>query len=98
MALIDVPFDFIDWFKQGGKWTDKDGQPREDTEWHKIVAWNGLAEIAEKFLSKGSEVCIEGKHTTRSWDKEDGSKAYISELKASYLKMLGGNKNNNDQN
>lgn len=67
----------------------KDGQRSEHTEWHNIVAWRGLAEIAEKFLVKGKQACIEGKLRTRSWDDKDGIKRYITEIVADNLVLLG---------
>ncbi len=71
-------------------WTDKQsGEKKEKTEWHNIVMWRGLAEVAEKYLKKGSQVLIEGKLQTRSWDKPDGSKAYMTEILADNLVMVG---------
>jgi len=70
---------------------DKDGEKQEKTEWHSIVAWGKLAEICEKYLTKGSKVLIEGKLTTRSWEKEDGTKGYKTEVVAREMKMLGSN-------
>lgn len=68
----------------------KDGQRVEQTEWHNIVMWRGLAEIAQKFLKKGSTVYIEGKIRTRSWDdKETNNKRYITEIVADSMTMLG---------
>jgi len=67
---------------------DKSGQKLESTEWHNIVCWRNLAEIAEKYLSKGKQVYIEGKIKTRSWDDKDGVKKYISEIIADNFIML----------
>jgi single-strand DNA-binding protein len=72
------------------KYTDKSGQKVEKTEWHKIILWKGLAEIAERYLKKGSTVYIEGKLTTRSWDDKDGQKKYTTEIVGDQLQMLGG--------
>ena len=58
---------------------DRDGNKKENTEWHNIVAWKGTAEIAEKFVQKGSQIYLEGKIRTRSWDK-DGEKRYVTEI------------------
>ncbi len=58
------------------------------TEWHNIVAWRGLAEIAEKYIKKGSQLYIEGKIQTRSWEK-DGVKRYTTEIYADNIQMLG---------
>ena len=65
------------------------GEKVEDTQWHNIVAWGKTAEIIEKYVSKGKEVAIEGKLTTRSWDDKDGIKRYITEVVCSELLMLG---------
>ena len=69
------------------KWT-KDGKAEEKTEWHRVKMFGKLAEIAQKFLSKGSKVYIEGKIQTSSWDKDDGSKAYMTEIIAREMKFL----------
>lgn len=70
-------------------WKDKEGNRTEKTEWHNIVMWRGLAEIAEKYLRKGSQVMIEGKLQTRSWDDQSGQKRYMTEIVADNLVMLG---------
>ena len=69
---------------------NKNGEKIETTEWHNIVLWRGLAEIAEKFLRKGSKVYIEGKIRTRSYDDKDGNKKYITEIEGDNLLMLDG--------
>ena len=58
------------------------------TEWHNIVAWRGLAELAEKWIKKGSQIYIEGKITTRSWEK-DGVTNYRTEIVADNIQLLG---------
>ena len=63
-------------------------QVPERTEWHNIVAWRGLAEMAEKYIRKGSQLYIEGKIQTRSYDK-DGIKRYITEIYADNIQLLG---------
>jgi single-strand DNA-binding protein len=60
----------------------------ERTEWHNIVAWRGLAEIAEKYIRKGSQLYVEGKIQTRTWEK-DGVKHYITEILAETINLLG---------
>ena len=67
---------------------DKSGQKQENTEWHNIVCWRSLAEIAEKYLTKGKQVYIEGKIKSRSWDDKDGVKRYITEIVADNFIML----------
>lgn len=67
---------------------DKSGQKKENTEWHNVVAWRGLADIAEKYLRKGDQVYIEGRLKTRSWEA-NGQTKYITEVVADQLVMLG---------
>ena len=73
-------------------WTDKNsGQRQEKTEWHRVVVYDKLASICERYLSKGRQVYIEGSLQTRSWDdKQTGQKRYMTEIKAREMKMLGG--------
>ena len=66
------------------------GDKVQDTQWHTIVAWNKTAEIVEKYLSKGNEVAVEGKLSTRSYEDKDGVKKYITEIIVNELLMLGG--------
>ncbi|PWK73798.1 single-strand DNA-binding protein [Mucilaginibacter oryzae] len=68
---------------------NKDGRKVEQTEWHNIVMWRGLAEIAAKFLSKGKLVYIEGKLRTRSFEDKEGIKKYTTEIVAENFTMLG---------
>ena len=70
------------------KWKDKDGEWKERTEWHKLVAWGKLAEICGQYLHKGIKVYIEGRLQTRSWDK-DGEKRYTTEIVVNNMVMLG---------
>jgi single-strand DNA-binding protein len=67
------------------------GEKVTETQWHNLVAWGKLAEIAEKFLSKGKEVAIEGKLVNRSYNDKDGNKKYITEIQVNELLLLGGN-------
>ena len=64
------------------------GERREQTEWHNVVAWRGLAEITEKFLRKGSKVYVEGKLRTRQWQDKDGNTRYTTEIQADEMTML----------
>ena len=70
-------------------YTDKNGQKVDKTEWHNIVMWRGLAEIAEKYLRKGSQVFVEGRLQTRSWDDQSGQRKYMTEVVVDNLVMLG---------
>jgi single-strand DNA-binding protein len=65
------------------------GEKVEDTQWHNLVLWDGLASIAESYLHKGSEITVEGKLTSRSYTDKDGVKRYITEIIVSELQMLG---------
>ncbi len=70
---------------------DKMGNKQERTEWHNIVIWGTLADIAQKYLRKGAPVYLEGKIQTRSWDdKETSQKKYITEIRVDNMQMLGG--------
>lgn len=68
---------------------NKDGRKVEQTEWHNIVMWRGLADIAAKFLQKGKLVYIEGKLRTRSFEDKEGIKKYTTEVVAENFTMLG---------
>ena len=74
---------------------DKQGNKQETTEWHNIVLWRGLAEIAEKYLTKGNLVYIEGKLKTRNWQDKDGNTRYTTEVVGDNMTMLG-SKNDGD--
>lgn len=77
-------------------WKDKNtGQKQEKTEWHRVVFFNKLAEIAAQYLKKGSKVYLEGKLATRSWE-QDGVKKYATEIVASEMQMLDGRNNSGD--
>lgn len=78
-------------------WTNQGGEKQEKTEWHRCVAWNkkgggGLADIIEKYVSKGDRLYVEGEIEYRTWDDKDGNKKYTTEIKVKDLIMLGGNK------
>lgn len=66
---------------------DKEGNKIEHTEWHNIICWRNLAEIAEKYLIKGKLIYVEGKLKTRSWE-DNGAKRYITEIEANTFTML----------
>ena len=69
---------------------DKTGSKQERTEWHNIVAWRGLAEVAEKYLKKGQSVYIEGRIRTNNYQDKDGIQRYSTEIQADSMTMLGG--------
>jgi single-strand DNA-binding protein len=70
-------------------WTNQQGQKQEQTEFHNVVAWRKLAEIISQYLKKGSQVYIEGRLQTRSWEGQDGQKRYRTEIIADNMIMLG---------
>lgn len=72
-------------------WKDKEGNKQEKTEWHNVVMYRKLAEIADKYLKSGSQVYIEGRLQTRKWqDKTSGQDRFSTEIVADEMKMLGG--------
>jgi single-strand DNA-binding protein len=72
------------------RWKDRDGAPQERTEWHRIVAWSPLAEIAGQYLTKGSQVYVEGRIQTRQWEDQSGQRRYSTEIVANQMVLLGG--------
>ena len=68
---------------------NKEGERVSQTEWHNVVLWSPLAEIAENYLKKGSQVYIEGKISNRSYEDKDGVKKYISEVVGRDIRLLG---------
>ena len=71
---------------------DKTGEKTEKTTWHNIVVWGKSAEVLSQYLKKGTRVLVEGKISNRSYDKQDGSKGYISEIIANNIVLLGSSK------
>ena len=74
---------------------DKNGVRQTQTEWHNVVLWRGLAEIAEKFLKKGNMIYIEGKLRTRSWEDKEGVTRYTTEVVGDSMTMLGSKSDRN---
>ena len=71
------------------RWTNKQGERMESTEWHRIVAWGKLGEFCGQYLNKGKQVYIEGRLRTRSWEDKDGKKQWTTEIIAQRLQLLG---------
>ena len=71
-----------------GKIIKQNGENIDQTEWHNIVLWRGLAEIVEKYVKKGMRLYIEGRIRTRSWDDQNGVKRYTTEIYADNMQML----------
>ncbi len=70
------------------RWTDQSGQKQEQVEYHNVVTWRKLAEIAAQYLKKGTKVYIEGRLQTRSWEDQSGTKRYRTEIVADNMIML----------
>jgi len=91
-AVIFIRFDYdaalIARVKKLVGYKDENGQVHSQTEWHNIVLWRGLAELAEKYLKKGSMVHVEGKNRTRSYEDKQGLKRYVTEVVGEEIIML----------
>lgn len=87
-AVANFPLATTDSYK------DKSGNRQEQTEWHNIVVWRGLAEVAEKYLKKGMTIYVEGKLRTRSWDDKEGHKRYTTEIVGDTFTILSKKENN----
>lgn len=71
------------------RYKDRNGEVKDITEWHNIVCWRGLAEIVEKYVKKGTQLYIEGKIRTRSYQDRDGNTRYITEINADDIRFVG---------
>jgi single-strand DNA-binding protein len=71
------------------RFRDRNGDVRENTEWHNIVAWRNSADIVERFVKKGTQLYIEGRIRTRSWTDQTGNKRYTTEINVDNLQLLG---------
>ena len=76
---------------------NRDNERVEITEWHNVVCWRGLADIAEKLLKKGMQIYVEGKLQNRSWEDRDGNKHYATEVVAENFTVLGSRNRNEEQ-
>src|SRR5262249_43060873 len=70
-------------------WNNQEGQRQEKTEWHSIVAWGKLADICERYLTKGKQVYVEGRLETRNWQDKEGQTRYKTEVICETMQMLG---------
>lgn len=89
-AVANLPIATTEYYR------DKDGNRQERTEWHRIVLWRRLAEIAEQYLHKGDQIYIEGRLQTRSYEK-DGVTKYITEVVGNNMTMLGKKSSSGEQ-
>ena len=71
------------------RYRDRNGNLQEHTEWHNIVVWRNTADVVEKYVKKGTQVYVEGRIRTRSWDDQTGAKRYTTEIVADTLQLLG---------
>ena len=69
---------------------DREGQKKEDTQWHRVILWGKTAETLQDYLTKGKQIYVEGRLQTRQWDDKDGNKRYTTEIKADRITLLGG--------
>jgi len=79
-------------------YTDKNGEKRTETEWHRIEMWDQLAKIAEKYLKKGSQVYVEGRIRTENWRDKEGNERSDKKIRVSGLTLLGAKQNNDGEN
>ena len=77
-------------------YTNKQGERVNQTEWHNIVLWRGLADVAEKYLKKGNSVYVEGKISTRKWEDKEGNTRYSTDIIADKMTMLGSKSDNSN--
>ena len=77
-------------------YTNKQGERVNQTEWHNIVLWRGLADVAEKYLKKGNSVYIEGKINTRKWEDKEGVTRYSTDIITDKMTMLGSKSDNSN--
>jgi single-strand DNA-binding protein len=71
------------------RWTSKDGEKQERTEWHRIVVWGKTAETCSEYLSKGRQIYVEGRLQTREWEDKEGNKRSTTEVNANTVQFLG---------
>ena len=74
-------------------YTNAKGEKVKETQWHNLVAWGKLADVAEKYLNKGAEVAIDGKLITKDYTDKDGNKRFVTEIQVNELLLLGGKNN-----
>ena len=71
-------------------WNDRDGQRKEDTQWHRVVLWGKTAESLQDYLTKGKQIYVEGKLQTRKWKDKEGNDKYTTEIRGDRVVLLGG--------
>lgn len=71
-------------------WKDRDGQKKEDTQWHRVILWGKTAESLAEYLTKGKQIYVEGRIQTRKWTDKDGVEKYTTEIRGDRVVLLGG--------
>ena len=79
------------------RYRDRNGNPQEHTEWHNVVVWRNQADVAEKYVKKGTQLYVEGRIRTRSWDDQNGNKRYTTDIVADTIQLLGRRPEGNGQ-
>ena len=92
VAVVTLPIATSERYK------DRNGEVKEQTEWHNVVFWRNLAEIVEKHVRKGSQVFVEGRLRTRQWEDQNGQKRYATEIVADTMRLLGRRPEGQDSN
>ena len=71
------------------RYRDRNGNPQEHTEWHNVVVWRNQADVVEKYVKKGTQLYVEGRIRTRTWDDQSGNKRYSTDIVADTIQLLG---------
>ena len=79
------------------RYRDRNGNPQEHTEWHNVVVWRNQADVVEKYVKKGTQLYVEGRIRTRSWDDQSGNKRYTTDIVADTIQLLGRRPEGNGQ-
>ena len=79
------------------RYRDRNGNPQEHTEWHNVVVWRNQADLVEKYVKKGTQLYVEGRIRTRSWDDQSGNKRYTTDIVADTIQLLGRRPEGNGQ-
>ena len=79
------------------RYRDRNGNLQEHTEWHNVVVWRNQADVAEKYVKKGTQLYVEGKIRTRSWDDQNGNKRFTTDIVADTIQLLGRRPESNGQ-
>ena len=80
------------------RYKDRNGNLQEHTEWHTVIVWRGIADVVEKYVRKGTQLYIEGRIRTRSWEDQTGNKRYATEIMGDTLQLLGRRSESQDNN